>query len=318
MRPGDLLFSNPALQPLVYRWWAGLNRCTGLVFQRSGAVLRSDAPMVLIVGCGRSGNTLLRRVLMERGSIYIPPESYVWASQALALLRGASLSWEEQVALALGKLEYMREFETFPVVSLREFALEASEWPVEHRSLGRLIHELYFWLAAQLDVSADWVGDKTPMNLARVGLVGRVFPNARYIYIERDPVDVAASYRAAGLCTLGQAARRWKLSHEAWRRFRKTTDPARRVEVKFDELSSDPDAECDRILDAIGITSRPQPLNVSDLLGDVNMREHHRSVRAGQRQRERSHGRSQLTSAELSILRSVLGHAPERAGYDPV
>ena len=88
--------------------------------------------------------------------------------------------------------------------------------------------------------------------------------------------------------------------------------------MTFDELSSDPDREGDRILGAIGVAMRTQPLDVSDFLGDVNMREHHRSVRVGERHSEKCRGRSQLTSAELSLLRSVLGQTPERAGYDSI
>lgn len=37
---------------------------------------------VMIIGCGHSGNTMLRSMLIHSGQIAIPPESYVWPAVA--------------------------------------------------------------------------------------------------------------------------------------------------------------------------------------------------------------------------------------------
>jgi hypothetical protein len=48
-------------------------------------------PFLFIAGAGRSGNTLLRRMMMERLSIYMPPETYVLSRLADYRIRARGL-----------------------------------------------------------------------------------------------------------------------------------------------------------------------------------------------------------------------------------
>lgn len=272
----------------------------------------------MVLGAGRSGNTLLRRSLMERGRIYIPPESYVFSSQAYSFLLSGSLDWPQQVGLVLSRLEYSPEYETFPVASLREFALEASQWPIEKRNIGDLICSLYRWLGDCAGVGAERVGDKTPMNLARIGLISRMFPQASYVYIERDPVEVAYSYRRSGLYpTLEQGALRWKRSREAWLRFRRGLQPSKYIEIRFEDLLESHVPTTEAVLNRFGIALRAQPIDVLRALGDVNARSHHAEVRGGGIKIRRS-VRAELSSGERLALRSILGEVMRTAGYEAI
>ena len=318
MRIEELVTLRPGLQYAIYRSAAACRHIFSFFGQTSKARMGADEPILMILGAGRSGNTLLRRSLMERGSIYIPPESYVLSSQAFAYLSSPSLGWAQQVGLVLSRLEYSPEFDTFPVASLRKFALEAATWSNEKRSVGGLICGLYRWLAVQAGVEVTWVGDKTPMNLARIGLISRMFHGARYIYIERDPVEVAFSYRSAGLYeTLEQGALRWKQSREAWLRFRRTIDVSRYMEVQFAELVSAIPETTYRALDRFGIARRAHPIDALKIMGDVNARSHHAGVREGA-VGVRGEVRALLTPSERAALRLILGDAVQKAGYEAV
>lgn len=318
MRLDEMLSVHPGLQYAACKSASTFYRLSGLFRPASRAKLGNSSEILIILGAGRSGNTLLRKILMERGSIYIPPESYVLSSQAYSFLLSAALPWQQQVGLLLSRLEYSREFETFPVDSLREFALEAAAWPLERRSLGGLIDGLYRWLAVKAGVTAEWVGDKTPMNLARIGLISRVFPRGKYVYIERDPVEVAWSYRRAGLYdTLEQGALRWKRSREAWLRFRRNQSPCNCIEVRFADLLSAPQETSGAVLDGFCIPKRPRPLDILAALGDVNLRSHHAQVRHDV-SNARVSARAELTPGERDSLRAVLGDVVRKAGYETI
>jgi hypothetical protein len=320
VRKSDLVATRTSVQYPLYRASGLVAQLRGLARLGAGKTIASDEPILIIVGAGRSGNTLLRRLLMEQGRIYIPPETYVWTSQIHAFLRAPGLDWESKVALALGKLEFGPEFETFEVESLRPFAAIANGWPVPRRTLGHLIQGLYHWLAEQKQIDADWVGEKTPMNLGRIGLISHMFPEARYIYIERDGVDVAYSYRENGLYPdLASGARRWVQSRSAWRDFAKRLPAGRKAEIRYHALVADHQAEVGRLLSHFGIARRAEPIDVSNALGDVSTRAHHQQVKSAPvARRVGKNPRSVLSAEERSELEAVFGTSLRDAGYEPV
>ena len=94
-----------------------------------------------IVGSGRSGNTVLRRMLCAHGDLHIPPETYVLGDVIRVFRRHRGLLWRDLVPLVLGKFEFYPEFVTFDV-SLRPLARRVLPGPRRvagiHRStLGR-------------------------------------------------------------------------------------------------------------------------------------------------------------------------------------
>jgi hypothetical protein len=320
LRKSEFLATRTSVQYPLYRASGLAAQLRGLARVGARKAIASDEPILIIVGAGRSGNTLLRRLLMEHGRIYIPPETYVWTSQIHAFLRAPGLDWESKIARALGKLEFGPEFETFEVESLRSFATIANGWPAPRQSLGHLIQGLYHWLAAQKQIDAEWVGEKTPMNLGRIGLISHMFPRARYVYIERDGVDVANSYRENGLYPdLASGARRWVQSRSAWGDIAKRLPAARTAEVRYDELIAGHEEVVGRLLSQFGIGARPSPIDVSNALGDVSTRAHHRRAKSAKVVRSTGDSpRSKLTSDERRELHAILGASLRNAGYEPV
>jgi len=212
----------PCLQYGVYTFLGVVRQLRGLISTRKiGST--SQYPFVFLVGSGRSGTTLLRKLLMEYGDIYIPPESYVLPSEVVSHLNACALSWQDRVDLTLAKIEFHPEFSTFGIDTLREFSIQAKKYSKEKQQVGTLIVELYSWFAAKKGRSSVWVGDKTPLNTMNLGLLKSLIPNAVYIYIERDGVDVCSSYIKSGIYSeLTEAANRWVSSRKAWQSFKKS------------------------------------------------------------------------------------------------
>lgn len=145
------------------------NRLDQRRFRRSpwyAADQRSLDDGVFIVGCGRSGTTLLREMLCRHSAFGGGPETLFFVKTLdpayLSVLTGASQT----------ELEAMRARAT----SLVEFAQE------------------YYRAQASRDGKRRWV-DKTPMHVRALPRILRCFPEARVIHLIRDGRDVACSLR---------------------------------------------------------------------------------------------------------------------------
>jgi len=58
---------------------------------------------IFIIGSGRSGNTLLRRILTGSEELYIPPETYVLGDTIRNFPEYSRLEWPSTCQLILGK-----------------------------------------------------------------------------------------------------------------------------------------------------------------------------------------------------------------------
>jgi hypothetical protein len=145
-----------------------------------------DRP-IFVIGCGQSGTSILGRslgahpdvaYLHERSDLWIAafPEADIWTAEAGR--RGGKIRLDE------------RDYTPARGTALRRAF--ASELAVQRRP--RLC-------------------EKLPINAFRLRLVGRVFPDARFVYISRDGIEVARSI--AWMAT----ARRWfGVGDVKWRR----------------------------------------------------------------------------------------------------
>ena len=271
---------------------------------------------LIIVGAGRSGNTLLRRLLMERGDIYIPPESYVFASEVTTHLRSSALDWNDKVDLTLSKFEYYPEFVTFEIDSLRQFSINAKKFPKEKQQIGKLVIDLYRWIADRKNYSSSWLGDKTPINTLKLGLVKKLIPNAMYIYLERDGVDVCHSYVQTGTYSnIADAAYRWKNSRLAWQKFKKSIPQNAYIEIQYENLVEEHEEVIQNILKIFKIPATKKNVNVASSMGDVNMRGHHANVIKAPNKSSIGKGRRLIDDNERNIIKYIINEELEKAGY---
>lgn len=312
---------NPKWQPAFWAIVSIFNK--NKFFNRYKLQLSDRGECLFIVGCGRSGNTLLRRLLMENYNIYIPPETYVLGSQILGYKSGSNMSWPHQVETVLAQLEYHSEFETFGIPSLSPFAIEAKNWPAEKRSFQDLIINLYIWMASLKGLRVEWVGDKTPLNTLNLGLINKAFPRAKFIFMERDPVDVVASYLNAGIYSSpSDAAERWVKSYRAWEKFAKLKPSSDIIQIKYEDLVS----ESSRLIEAIGIKFniplRSEKVSLSTVkshsLGDVEMRSHHSNVSSAPSTSSIGKGRLSVDPDTLISIGTVVGKLAVARGYEEI
>ncbi|HTZ77120.1 MAG TPA: sulfotransferase [Stellaceae bacterium] len=186
----------------------------------------SEAPIVVIGGCGSSGTTLLRRILDRHPDIECGPESTVLLDRLMPV---------EELAARFG-------FD----------AGELDSWQCRARSQAEFVA---WFLDARLARSGKRIwADKTPENISRFDFVRRHFPNARFVHVIRDGRDVAASLRRqswmklrerSGAEALARCGAYWAERIIAGRRSR--SDP-RYIEIRYEDLISRPEATLRRLL----------------------------------------------------------------------
>jgi len=91
----------------------------------------------------------------------------------------------------------------------------------------------------------------------------RIWPESKFIHIDRDPRDVARSCVAMGWAGNAWAGVEiWMRADAAWRRLRDAVPEAHRLEVKFEALTAQAVVELTRITAFLGVAFDPEMLEI--------------------------------------------------------
>jgi Sulfotransferase family len=175
---------------------------------------------IFVVGCPRSGTTLVRQMLDAHPNISCGPES-------LFLRHLADL---ERDNLHIG-----------------EFLVSDEEWHAH-------VRDLYLWLhvrrAAQLG-KARWV-DKTPGYAMILNYLDSMFPDCQVVHVIRDPRDVLDSWRRRwGFRRAVRGAQSWQHHVRRARKFG-ATHPDRYFEIRYEEMVRSPEPVIRGLIEWLG------------------------------------------------------------------
>ena len=193
------------------------------------ANLNTNLP-IFLVGSVRSGTTLLRLMLDHHPDIGFNLESEYLVTQ-------------------------IADDGTFPSVqSYKEFLLadrvfQHSEFEIkDHSSFVEIVHD--FLEQKKARDGKSFVGATVHNDFGKLKLI---WPNAKYIYIYRDGRDVANSIVQMGWAGNSYvAADNWLEIEKEWEFLRKTLPDTAWLEVKYEELTSDPKKQLTKICEFIG------------------------------------------------------------------
>ena len=224
---------------------------------------RADAspPPCFLVGCGRSGTTLLRLMLNAHPEVSIPQESHVIYKVARLRARGR---WPASVATDAGWAHLVDTLAETPYLDSWEF----DRAPVRERleALGERTHAAAF--RALFDEYLDqrggtWWGDKTPQHVQYLLVLDRLFPGGKVVHVVRDGRDVALS-----LMSRPWGPRRMELAGYYWAWLvlsgvvaGAVLGPERYREVRFEDLVTHPEATLRGLCDWLGLGFRHELLD---------------------------------------------------------
>jgi hypothetical protein len=159
----------------------------------------SNKSPVFIVGCDRSGTTLLRLMLNQSAVLYITPETKFLTSleQNKAIYGDFCHSYQRHFLIRDLQTNYAtaKTF-TFPVFGLTVAEAEqalAQAAPTNFVGAAQAV----FQASVSKKNKQRW-GDKTPHQVQEITSLSKAFPDAQFVHVIRDGRDVAMSMRKAG------------------------------------------------------------------------------------------------------------------------
>jgi hypothetical protein len=275
--------------------------------QPNGAQERPPFP--LVVGCRRSGTTLLRAMLSSHPEVAVPPESRF-------LLNFAPETYQRFDSLRL--LDDLYDNESFGLWKLRRQVVAASfrEHPPE--SYAAAIRRLYeLWAEPRGKVR---YADKTPDHVLRIGAVTALFPEARVVHIVRDGRDVAASFLELGwVDRIERAALHWRYRVLRGREIGSLLPKRRYHELFYEDLVARPEPTLRAMCAALDLPFHPAMLRYEKAAAENRRSEaypHHnryvgRPLRPGLRDWRRD-----MPDTAVRRFEAVAGDALEEFGYE--
>jgi hypothetical protein len=190
-----------------------------------------------IVGCPRSGTTLLRWMLDAHPAIAVTPETH-FGERYLAIRNRAVCARGPDGRTSSGGLDLFCQSRAFKELSIdeRAFRERAGLAPADPWAPLRVAMEDFARLR-----NASIVGEKTPSHSIHLDALAEAFPRARFLMLMRDPRAVAASWHRASWShhSTTQIAETWCRYARAMRRASLRIGP-RSLEVSYEDLVQNP------------------------------------------------------------------------------
>ena len=268
-------------------------------------------PPVIVLGVRRSGTTLLRVMLDRNPELAVPDESY-FVPQLARRHRGA-----------VDPDAFLDDLRRLP--TLAEWGLEPDAVAARLRPgmpAGEAIAAVFATYAAERG-KPRW-GDKTPLYMQHLTLLERLFPDARFVHLIRDGRDAALSFLsvAAGIMTEGWGhprdpagfACQWATEVRAARVLGARVGPGRYLEVRYEALVADAQAELRRICDFAGLAYEDGMLGYVGQT-DSARKEHQQRLNEPPRVGVRDF-RTEMRAEDVASFEAVAGDLLAELGYE--
>ena len=215
-------------------------------------------PYLFIVGCPRSGTTLLRRMLDAHPQIAMTRETH-WIPKVYE--RGVGLTPDGRVTSELlVHLLQDAHFQRMHVDLDRVRRAIASDAGLSYPRFVTLLFNLY---GEQCD--KPLVGDKTPGYTGKIAMLHALWPATRFVHLIRDGRDVCLSLLewrperfarrlpAWSRDPVSAAAMFWAGRVRAAREAGRALGPSLYREVRYESLVADPEGECRALCRFLGV-----------------------------------------------------------------
>jgi len=294
----------------------------------ASAVRELRPPFPVVVGCPRSGTSLLAVMLDSHPLLAVPPETAFLG--LLAQLQGPPASVRQRF------LEIVTT-DRIMVSNWSDFGLDCDALQrrleaIEPFTVEAGLRAFYTLYAEGLDKPRS--GEKTPDYVLIMPQVAALLPEAHFIHVIRDPGDTALSWRktwfapAQDFVALGK---NWRRYVEAGRRA-ETLVPSY-IEVRFEKLVLEPERELKRVCAYLALPWDPAMLDYqaqgAARLERLQGRQYARGLMIGREQRTRIHAnllrapdasrvdvwRREMTAEERRDLEDAAGPLVRELGY---
>ncbi|MHC4271462.1 MAG: sulfotransferase family protein [Planctomycetota bacterium] len=206
---------------------------------------------LFVIGAGRSGTKLLRKLLINHPQIYLTDEAEILPYM---IRKWGSANLKD-------KAEFNRVYRDICSTSkmidykIKGNLISFDEWYglCKKYDFEGIIEALTRWYV-NVDKNDDilW-GDKTPTYNRHVKILKRSLPNSKFIHIIRDVRDVCLSARKAWKSNIFQYAQSWYDDIKKCQEDFKTLDSSDYIEIRYEDLITEPARIMDKCFHFVGL-----------------------------------------------------------------
>jgi hypothetical protein len=204
---------------------------------------QDDTPF-FVLGCVRSGTTLLRDILRQHPRLESPEETHFFR-------------WSDPYGSPRYDKNYIgtklfKEHRVLDGVSDKDF--HGCRMVARNR---KDLSDLYgkYYLAAQDNIDGRWF-DKTPQNIYNILLLGYMYPEAKFVHIYRNPLNVVSSLKEGKVMAKHDTkggVNYWMESMIMINEYKKMPGAKERfIEIKYEEMVASPKKHIDSIFEFVG------------------------------------------------------------------
>lgn len=243
---------------------------------------------LFIVGCVRSGTTLVRDLLRRQPDIICPEETHYFR-YGEPFRTSASLNTHLKSAI----LKKHREIDGIPEAEFEKM-IELAQ------TRGELLQLHVNYMAKARGMTSFRWFDKTPQNVYGVALINEEFPEARFLHLVRNPLNVVASLKLGKIIKVSDihgACNYWLEAVAIMHRFKPVLGDLL-LEMRYEDITGSPVKSMRKMLEFSDLG------NAFDLYTDEDAHV------------ERNQYFDVLTPDEQETVRQRCGGVAERYGYN--
>lgn len=243
---------------------------------------------LFILGCVRSGTTLVRNLLRRQPATVCPEETHYFRF-------GDPFRTDAHTRILMDAdtLILHRQMDGLSEEQFRALHSRAT-------TRGELMRAHVHLLARQRGLERFRWADKTPQNIYGLAMIRAEFPEARFLHLVRNPLNVVASLKLGKVLKVEDpvgACNYWREAVAIVEQFRPLLGDAL-LELRYEDLIEDVPGQMARILRFAGFV----PARACYGPGDAHP--------------EQEQHRWALTDAERDTVRRICGQAAAAYGYD--
>lgn len=243
---------------------------------------------LFILGCVRSGTTLVRNLLRRVPDTICPEETHYFRYGEPFRTNAFNRPFLKSETLIKH-----REIDGIPMDDFQRFLKTA-------HTRGELLSLYVDYMARQRGIKDYRWFDKTPQNVYGLPLIRAEFPNARFLHLVRNPLNVVASLKLGKVMKVSDtdaAINYWLEAVQIVRQMAPVLGPDL-LEVKYENFAADPVTGMKQLMHFAGFGDS------NDLFSQADAHE------------ERDQFRTVLTSEEQALVAHRCGELAAEYGYD--
>ncbi len=272
-------------------------------------------PPFFVVGCSRSGTTMLRLILNRHPDLAIPPESHFLVPLLDTYPADSLLSPAEVAAVVRAIVEHPRFAAWHTTADELAAACESQSVP----TLATLI-DTVFRLEIGVTGKPRW-GDKTPEYCSHLGRLHQLFPAASFIHIVRDGRDVSNSLRDRtwyGWTEL-QRARHWTRTVRDAESAGRRIGSAQYLRVSYEDLVLSPESTIRSVCDFLHVDVHPSMLAFYEdaarhVAENIEPGGHHQKLRRPPQPSDVHRWRRESSLLRIMLFESIAGRMMDQLG----